>query len=128
MAVVIRHTDYMTTQLSNIKSLHWQPALNGAGIVELVDDIDQSIRIILKTPKGSDPLRPTFGSDGYLYIDYPVNIVVPFLVRETFHAIQIWEKRCTLVKVIPDINGSHITVRVQWKLSDDILRETVVAL
>ena len=118
----------MTTQLSNIKSLHWQPALNRDGIVELIDDIDQSIRIIVKTPKGSDPLRPTFGSDGYLYIDYPVNLVVPFLVRETVHAIEKWEQRCTLVKVIPDIDDSHITLRVQWKVSDDIVREAAVTL
>ena len=118
----------MTIQLSNIKSLHWQPALNAEGIVELIDDIDQSIRIIVKTPNGSDPLRPTFGSDAFQYIDYPVNLVVPYLVRETVHAIEKWEPRCTLVKVIPDIDGSHITLRVQWKLSDDIVRETAVAL
>lgn len=118
----------MTTQLSNIKSLHWQPALNGDGIVELIDDIDQSIRIILKTPKGSDLLRPTFGSDAFQYIDYPVNLVVPYLVRETFQAIQKWETRCTPVKVIPDIDGSHIALRIQWKLSDDVLKETVVSL
>ena len=47
--------------ISDITSLHWQPALGGEGIVEDAADIDQAIRVILKTPKGSDPHRPEFG-------------------------------------------------------------------
>ncbi|MDR1311094.1 MAG: GPW/gp25 family protein [Burkholderiaceae bacterium] len=116
------------TTLAEIQSLHWQPALGADGVVENISDIHQAIHIILRTPKGSDPLRPTFGSNVWQYIDHPVNRVVPYLVRESVDAIQEWEPRCELVKVIPTIDESHITLRVQWKLKDGVLRETEIAL
>ncbi len=65
------------TRLSD--SLHWQPALGSFGIVETIADIDQAIRVILRTPKGSDPHRPDFGSNVHLYLDYPINQAVPRL-------------------------------------------------
>ncbi|RAS18947.1 hypothetical protein DFO50_102103 [Microvirgula sp. AG722] len=114
------------TRLSD--SLHWQPALGSFGIVETVVDIDQAIRVILRTPKGSDPHRPEFGSNLHLYQDYPVDQAVPHVVRETVEAIRQWEPRCELVKVTPTIEESRITLRVQWKLGDGIERETEVRL
>ena len=56
----------MTTPIpyTSITSAHWQPALDTpGGVVEGLRDIDQAIRIILTTPRGSDPHRPEFGSD-----------------------------------------------------------------
>lgn len=109
-------------------SLHWQPALGSFGIVETLADIDQAIRVILRTPKGSDPHRPDFGSNLPLYLDYPIDQAVPHLVRETVEAIRQWEPRCELIKVTPTIAESRITLRVQWKLADGIQRETEVRL
>ncbi len=114
------------TRLSD--SLHWQPALSSFGIVETLADIDQAIRVILRTPMGSDPHRPDFGSNLHLYLDYPVNQAVPHVVRETVEAIQQWEPRCNLVKVTPTIEESRITLRVQWKLADGVQHETEVRL
>ncbi|MGV2287274.1 GPW/gp25 family protein [Trinickia sp. YCB016] len=116
------------TRLSDITSIHWQPALQGFGVVEAQADIDQSIRIILGTPKGSDPHRPDFGSDLQRYLDYPVAQAIPHVVRETVEAVRRWEPRCELVKVIPSSEGSQLTLRVQWKLADGIQRETEVRL
>ena len=116
------------TRLSDISSVHWQPALKSLDVVEAEADIDQAIRVILGTPKGSDPHRPTFGSNVHLYIDSPVNQVIPHLVRESVDAIKEWEKRAELVKVTPTVEGSQITLRVQWKLADGVLRETAVTL
>ena len=116
------------TQLSDISSLHWQPSVSSNGVVENIADIDQSIRLILKTPKGSDPHRPTFGSNLHRYIDYPVNQVTPHLVRESVEAIREWETRCTLIRVNVSIEETHATLRVRWKLEDGILRETEVWL
>jgi phage baseplate assembly protein W len=109
-------------------SLHWQPVLGGPGIVEATADIDQAIRIILKTPKGSDPHRPDFGSNLSLYLDYPIHQAIPHVVRETVEAIRQWEPRCALVKVTPSILESQMTINVRWKLSDGVLRETGVKL
>ena len=62
------------TNLNEITYIDWQYKLNKIGsVAEGVEDINQCIAIILLTQKGSDPLRPTFGSDIYKYIDYPIN-------------------------------------------------------
>jgi phage baseplate assembly protein W len=116
------------TSVESILSLHWQKALGAEGIVEGVADIDQAIRIILGTPKGSDPHRPDFGTNIWLYIDWPAVDAVPHVVREISEAVRKWEPRATLVRVDPTIDGAHINVRVLWKLAPGIERETKVHL
>jgi len=65
--------------LNDIASADWSLMLDssspsgrsGSGIgqvVEGVADINQCIGIILSTPKGSDPLRPTFACDLWRWI------------------------------------------------------------
>ncbi|GFM85420.1 baseplate protein [Pseudomonas cichorii] len=120
----------MTTPISpsSITAAHWQPALGTAGaVVEGLRDIDQAIRIILTTPKGSDPHRPTFGSDIHLYIDWPVNRVVPHLVREAVDAIRIWEPRINVVQVTPTIEGSQVWLRITWRVADGLPQLTEVS-
>ncbi|OHX10250.1 baseplate protein [Chromobacterium sphagni] len=114
------------TRLSD--SLHWQPALHRPDLVEAEADIDQAIRIILTTPKGSDPLRPDFGSNVHLYLDNPVDQAVPHLVRESVEAIRQWEPRCQLVKVSPLFDGSRITLRVTWRLANGVQHITELPL
>lgn len=113
--------------LSSITSLHWQPALGTEGqVVEGLRDIDQAIRLILTTPLGSDPHRPDFGSALHLYIDWPVNRVTPYLVRESVDAIRKWEPRAEVVQVRTQIDGSHITLRVQWRVARGVIQSTEV--
>ncbi len=119
----------MTTPIAytTITSAHWQPALGTPGeVVEGLRDIDQAIRIILTTPRGSDPHRPEFGSDIHLYIDWPTNRVVPHLVREAVDAIRRWETRVTVVQVLAEIEEHHIMLRVQWKVADGVIQQTEV--
>ncbi|SED50829.1 GPW/gp25 family protein [Pseudomonas anguilliseptica] len=119
----------MTTPIpyTSITSAHWQPALSTPGeVVEGLRDIDQAIRIILTTPRGSDPHRPEFGSDINLYIDWPTNRVVPHLVREAVDAIRRWEPRVTVVQVLVEIEDERITLRVQWKVADGVIQQTEV--
>ncbi|MCU1718676.1 GPW/gp25 family protein [Pseudomonas sp. 5P_3.1_Bac2] len=112
---------------SSISATHWQPALGAAGeVVEGLRDIDQAIRIILTTPRGSDPHRPEFGSELQRYLDWPTHRVVPHLVREAVEAIRRWEPRVTLVQVLTTIESSHIVLRVQWKVADGVLQQTEV--
>lgn len=100
-------------------SVFWQPALQAPGeIVQGLDDIWQAIQIILRTPRGSDPHRPEFGSNLHLYIDWPVERAIPHVVRESVDAIRRWETRCQLMSVKPTVDGEHLTLRVSWKGSD----------
>ncbi|MDU9028688.1 GPW/gp25 family protein [Pseudomonas mediterranea] len=119
----------MTTPIphTSITAAHWQPTLGTSGeVVEGLRDIDQSIRIILTTPKGSDPHRPEFGSDLHLYLDWPTNRVTPHLVREAVDAIRRWEPRISVVQVHIVINAQQIIVRVRWGIAGQILQLTEV--
>ena len=115
------------TPYTSITAAHWQPALGTpGGVVEGLRDIDQAIRIVLTTPKGSDAHRPDFGSDLHLYIDWPTNRVTPHLVRESVDAIRRWESRVSVVQVQVSIDDEHVTVRVQWRVADGVAQLTEV--
>ncbi|NNA49768.1 MULTISPECIES: GPW/gp25 family protein [Pseudomonas] len=115
------------TPYTSITAAHWQPALGTSGeVVEGLRDIDQAIRIILTTPKGSDAHRPDFGSDLHLYIDWPTNRVTPHLVRESVDAIRRWETRVSVVQVQVSIDDEHVTVRVQWRVAGGVPQLTEV--
>ncbi|AZD92060.1 MULTISPECIES: GPW/gp25 family protein [Pseudomonas] len=115
------------TPYTSITTAHWQPALGTSGeVVEGLRDIDQSIRIILTTPKGADAHRPDFGSDLHLYVDWPVNRVTPHLVREAVDALRRWEARISVVQVQVLIEESQIRVRVQWRVADGVTQLTEV--
>lgn len=115
-------------ELLQTNAVHWQPALGRDGLAEGVRDVDQAIRIILGTRKGSDPHRPEFGFDGFKYLDYPARTAVPHLVREAVASITRWEPRAVLVRVTPFVTDERARIRVQWRLADGVERETLVAL
>jgi uncharacterized protein len=118
--------------LADITSANWSFALDlsegglaGAGIgkiVEGTDDIDQCIGIILSTPLGSDPLRPTFGLDQGLYIDVPISIMASKLAGPAKLALETWEPRIIVDEVqvsqIPAELG-HVQVIVLWRLASN---------
>jgi uncharacterized protein len=83
--------------LDDIISADWSLALDSSTaseasdsrigqVVQGIADINQCIAIVPSTPKGSDPLRPTFVCDLWRWIDAPVT-VAPNLVREIVEAI-----------------------------------------
>ncbi|MBF6569058.1 MAG: GPW/gp25 family protein [Candidatus Binataceae bacterium] len=109
----------MAATLANITSVDWSLKLGAIGeVVQGLADVDQCIQIILTTPKGSDPLRPTFGSDLWRYIDYPIDVAIPSAVREVTQAITLWEPRVKLVSVttLPGETAGHLSVTVIWRL------------
>ena len=105
------------TTLNEITYVDWQYKLNKIGsVAEGVEDINQCIAIILLTQKGSDPLRPTFGSDIYKYIDYPINSAIANIIRESIEAIEKWETRIKVDSVIVEIKETQIKIQIQWSL------------
>lgn len=107
-----------------IHSTHWQlaPALNQQA-VQGVDDIHQCIANILNTLKGTDVLRPEFGSDHFRYIDYPEDIALPNMVREITLALQRWENRIEVESVQISGQAPHFELLIYWSLVDDVYRE-----
>ena len=118
--------------IADITSADWSLALDtpnqpGSGLGQVMQgiaDVNQCIQIILTTPKGSDPLRPTFGADLWQFIDYPIDAAIPAIVREVTEAITLWEPRVTLVRVTAGAaaggtsqSGAHIGINVIWRLS-----------
>ncbi|HDT5887814.1 MULTISPECIES: GPW/gp25 family protein [Gammaproteobacteria] len=117
----------MTQEYTNITAAHWQPALKRDGeIVSGIGDIDQAIRIILSTPKGSDPHRPDFGSRIPDWLDRPVDRVRPHLVREAVDALRVWEPRIVVESVRIDVDAECIKTRVLWRAADGVTRLTEV--
>lgn len=126
--------------LADITSAEWSLKLGSIGaIVQGLKDIDQCIAIILTTPRGSDPLRPTFGTDLWRFIDNPIDVAIPAVVREVSAAIAMWEPRVILqsVSVSPVSEGSsqpgsHLSVSLAWQLKlagpSSSSRVTVVGL
>ena len=105
--------------LKDIKSVDWQPKLNEIGsVVEATDDIDQCIRIILMTRKGSDPHRPEFGSDIWQYIDVPVNVAIPNIIREATDAINIWERRVEIKSITAEIKEENLKLFIDRQIKD----------
>ncbi len=100
---------------------HWQLALGADGVAQQLADIAQCIRIILTTPKGSDPLRPDFGCDAGNWLDLPLPAARPHLVRE-IRAALAWEPRIRLeaVSIEPgdSQSGGHALARLVWSATD----------
>lgn len=106
------------TQLPDIQSADWSPLLGEFGsVVEDLDDIDQCIRVIVGTPKGSVPLRPLFGCDAWRWIDAPVDVALPNVVREVHAAIGMWEPRAEIVGVTlsPGSDEAHWKIHITWQ-------------
>jgi phage baseplate assembly protein W len=110
--------------LEDIRSADWSMKLDALGeVVEGIDDVKQCLGIIVTTPQGTDPLRPTFGSNIWRYLDHPIDRALPAIVSELTTAIARWEPRVTLVSMTAQpINdgsgqsGAHIDVTLNWQL------------
>lgn len=113
----------MNTQ--TLISTHWQlaPSTERQSVVAGIDDIHLCIANILNTLKGSDILRPDFGSDHFQYIDYPEDIAIPHFVREITIALQQWEKRIKVDEVLVSGQAPHFVFTIKWSLTEDVYRE-----
>ena len=107
----------MPTTVDEIKSAEWSLSTAGFGeVAEGIDDINQCITLILSTQKGSDPLRPEFGSDIWRYMDYGIDTAVPFMVREILSALSTWEGRINVTDVTYTIGEKNVGFDILWNL------------
>ena len=111
--------------LADITSADWSLQLGAiGGVVQGIADVEQCLGIIVTTPRGSDPLRPTFGADIWRYIDFPIDEALPAVVSELTSAITMWEPRVNLISVTAQpVNdgstqsGAHLDVTLTWQLA-----------
>ncbi|MCT8589526.1 GPW/gp25 family protein [Glaesserella parasuis] len=106
-----------------LQHTHWQIAPEGVESIQGEGDLHQCIINILSTRKGSDVLRPDFGSNHFEYIDQPFDIAVPNMVREIFVAIDKWEKRVVVQEVQISGEAQHFFFHVKWCVAEDIERQ-----
>ena len=109
---------------NTILSTHWQLAPQfELQAVQGVDDIHQCIANILNTLKGTDILRPEFGSDHFQYLDQPEDVALPNMVREITLALKRWETRIEVERVEISGQAPHFELLIFWTLVDDVYRE-----
>ena len=109
----------MIVNINEIESANWQASAGGYGeVVVDIDDINQSIALILNTIKGSDPFRPTFGSDIFTYLDAPIDVAIGGITNAVKSDIETWESRINveLVTVATTSNIGALEVSIDWKL------------
>ena len=103
-----------------------QAVVPGAGlglVVQGIADINQCIGIILSTPPGSDPLRPTFACDLWQLLDAPITVARPALVREIVEGITKWEPRVRVLSVVVNLVGgtlANLLITIVWQLKIDV--------
>ena len=108
----------MAVTLNDIKATNWQLSTQMIGqVVEGINDIRQCMGIILTTTKGSDPMRPLFGSDIWRFIDSPINTAVATISAEIIDSIGKWEQRIIIKELIYNISGS----RIDFELTGELL-------
>jgi phage baseplate assembly protein W len=92
-------------------------------VVTGLEEVAQAIRIILSTPLGSVPHRPTFGCDLFEQVDRPMPVAIPAIIRSTFRALRQWEPRIDVkrVSVTPALVGA-VVLTITWspKGGDDV--------
>lgn len=103
-------------KLKDIRSRNWSLSLDAYGrVVEGIDDISQCIIVIVTTVKGTDPLRPEFGSDLFSYLDRPISEAIPQMIRSSVEAIGIWETRVEITKVSFAQDGGAVEFTFDWQ-------------
>lgn len=96
------------TTIDQIQSADWQvSAFSPGAVVEGGDDINQSIFLVLGTRKGSDPFRPSFGSDIWEHIDKPINSAPGLISRAIREAIDNWITRASIQSITYTFQDSY---------------------
>ena len=116
--------------LNNILSPVWTLSLNGGGeIAEGLDAIKQCLNVIVRTTKGTDPLRPEFGSDLYKYADQPLNTAIPNMKLAMLDAVAMWEPRIKVTYIahtLGDTDKGQIDFKLGYSLADGSISDSLI--
>jgi uncharacterized protein len=92
--------------------------------------IEKSIERILKTPIGSRVMRPDFGSNLFELIDKRADDKWKIdCIRYTYEAIDKWEKRVRIDKVIPEKIGETTSLQIAvTDIAQNIQKEITISM
>lgn len=111
---------------AGVDALWWSYRLAGDGAVQNTAELGQTVGVILRTYRGTDPHRPLFASALLDYIDEPLTHAKPYLVRDAIAALQRWEPRITVdsVEVVPLVDGNaSLALRVRWSIASTAVQD-----
>lgn len=106
--------------MANIGSIYsstWALSLNRGQIVQGVQAINQNIFIILSTTRGTNPLRPSFGSNIALYVDSPITTAVANIKYQIIESLTIWEPRIKIVIVQHKVSVNQLQFFITYTLA-----------
>jgi len=87
------------------------------GISFYIESITESIARILNTPLGSRVMEPEFGSMLYTLVDKrPDDRWRLLLIRYTFDAIEKWEPRIKLLRILPQQVGEKTAILLEFEI------------
>lgn len=95
----------------------WQPKLGAPGErVYGADELEQALRVVLRTARRAVPGRPDFGTELEQVVDMPASNVRAFVVREVMRAVGASEPRIRVRAVMPGVvdAAGALPVAVTW--------------
>lgn len=91
-----------------------------------LDCIRQRIDVVLRTTKGSSPLRPFFGSDVYKFQDRPSSIAVTGIKAAILDAIGMWMPEISIQKITHELASSFALVfYITYEVVDADITDTI---
>jgi uncharacterized protein len=107
----------MPINVNDITSAEWSLSLRGQGEVEQgFDDINQCIKLIVSTQRGTDPMRPNFGCDLWRFMDYGINVAAARMTNEILSALATWETRIEVTNINYSTLEESVTFNILWIL------------
>lgn len=105
--------------------------LKRVALVSGAEEIDQAIRIILLTPRGQRPRRPTFGSRLHELVFAPNNLAIMALARHYVEeALAMWEPRITVrtVEIASEQHseGERLLISIEYTIRATLDRRALV--
>lgn len=89
---------------------------NPGAVVTDEEDIAQCIILILQTIRGSDPLRPEFGTDIRLQLDRPFTTAAALVIAQATVALATYEPRIVVLSVTPEMpDPGHYQITIEWR-------------
>jgi phage baseplate assembly protein W len=109
----------MAQNYKQIPTQDWAMSISKEGeVVTDLDDIAQCILLITNTRRGSNALRPEFGTEIWRWIDKPINIAIPNIKREILQAVRLYEKRASITSITHELTDvAHLTFSIEFKFA-----------